>query len=67
MLIIILPATVSSVQAPVLSHKNVVASEVNNSRLVVIMITLTSYHTAHSVIDHIDCLSGGFDLNDSIL
>ena len=29
-----LPATISSVQVPVLSHKNVVASEASNSRLV---------------------------------
>ena len=33
-LLMILPATVSSVQVPVLSHKNVVASEASNSRLV---------------------------------
>ena len=29
-----LPATISSVQVPVLNHKNVVASEASNSRLV---------------------------------
>ena len=33
-----LPATISSVQVPVLSHKNVVASEVSNSRLVILKI-----------------------------
>ena len=34
---------------------------------IVIFITLASYHTAHSIIDHIDCLSRGLDLNDSLL
>ena len=32
-----LPATISSVQVPILSHKNVVASEASNSRLVIIV------------------------------
>ena len=32
-----LPATISSLQAPVLSHKNVVAREASNSRLVIII------------------------------
>ena len=32
-----LPATISSVQVTVLSHKNVVASEASNSRLVILV------------------------------
>ena len=40
----ILPATVSSVQVPVLSHKNVVASEASNSRLVVIIGAASQNH-----------------------
>ena len=36
-----LPATISSVQVPVLSHKNVVASEASKSRLVVLIDTST--------------------------
>ena len=35
-----LPATISSVQCPVLSHKNVVASEASNSRLVMYYVLL---------------------------
>ena len=40
-----LPATISSVQCPVLSHKNVVASEASNSRLVIFYFWWSLAHT----------------------